>query len=333
AKIDLTQDLLKTDIPDSKAVEEWVMHYFPKALRKNYKSEILNHRLKREIIATMLANGMVNRMGPTFVSGRMEKCGVSSAEVAKAYIIVREAYDLISLWDEIEDLDNKVPALVQLKAKNEISRMTERAITWFLSRSGRNLNIEKDIVAFHEGIKIVRKNLGSLVADSHKTTIEQTTARLESDGLPHSLAHNIALMPLLSSACDIIRIAKQQKADLTVTAKAYFELGDHFHLDWMRQQARYLPADDVWALEALEGLVDQLYSCQAGITVKILKDMNGSLPAKASVKTTILKNWMKDHGLQAEQIEPLFQELRSASHLDLPMLVIAEQRLRNLYGG
>lgn len=333
AKIDLTQDLLKTDIPDSKAVEEWVMHYFPKALRENYQKEILSHQLKREIIATMLANGIINRMGPTFVAGRMEKCGVSSAEVAKAYIIVREAFGLREIWDRIEGLDNKMPAQVQLRAMDEISRMAERAITWFLTRMGRELNIEKDISAFQDGIKILHKHLDSVVTNTHKATIELASARAESDGLPADLAHTIALMPLLSSACDIIRIADKMKADIPVTARAYFELGDHFHLDWMRQQARYLPTDDFWAAEALEGLIDQLYSCQAGITVRVLKDMNGALPKKANGKTAILPNWIKEHGLQAEQIEPLFQELRGASHLDLPMLVIAEQRLRNLYGG
>ena len=333
AKIDLTQDLLKTDIPDSKAVEDWVTHYFPKALRENYKKEIISHQLKREIIATMLANGIINRMGPTFVLGRMDKCGVSSAEVAKAYIIAREAFGLRDIWDQIESLDNQMPAQVQLRAMDEISRMAERAITWFLTRMGRDLNIEKDIAAFEKGIGVLKKHLDSVVTNTHKTTIEMATSRGESDGLPSELARTIAMMPLLSSACDIIRIADKQKSDIPITAKAYFELGDHFHLDWIRQQARYLPTDDVWAAEALEGLIDQLYGCQAGITLRVLKDMNGSLPKKAVGKTSILQNWIKKHGCQAEQIEPLFQELRSASHLDLPMLVIAEQRLRNLYGG
>lgn len=333
AKIDLTQDLLKTDIPDSKALEEWVMHYFPKALRENYKKEILDHQLKREIIATMLANGIINRMGPSFVLDRIGKCGVTSAEVAKAYTIVRETFDLKALWDKIEALDNKVPAMVQLKAKDEISLMTERAITWLLTRTGRDLNIEKDIAEFQEGVRALRKHLGSVVTDAHKEMIEMATARGESDGLPRSLAQEIAMMPMLSSAFDIIRIATKQKADIALTARAYFELGDHFHLDWMRQQARYLPADDIWASEALDGLVDQLYSCQAGITVRIMKDMNGSLQKSANGKTSILKNWIKDHGEQVQQIEPLFRDLRGASHLDLPMLVIAEQRLRNLYGG
>ncbi|PZQ48270.1 MAG: NAD-glutamate dehydrogenase [Micavibrio aeruginosavorus] len=337
AKIAYTWALLDSDIPNSEAMEGRLHRYFPKKLRETYSKEIRSHKLKREIICTTLAGSLINRMGPTFVRERMAKSDASPADVAKAFIIVREAFGLRELWHDIESLDNKVPAIVQLKAFREISYMVERAIAWLLSRGADKLDINRDIVAFEKGIAVLRDNFDTVATKGLAWTIEQNTEANIANGFPQKISHDIALMPLLGSACDIIRIADAQKADLSTIAKIYFELGEHFHLDWMRTQAGYIPANDHWTIEALDGVVDSLYSAQAGMTVKILRDMGASLKpkAKSSKVTTddesIVACWIKTHGAQAQVIEPLFAEMRKATTVDLSMLIIAEQKLRNLY--
>ncbi len=329
AKIHITGLLLESDIPDSKAMEGRLLKYFPKKLAKDYEKQALGHMLKREIICTTLANSMTNRMGMTFLMERVDKIGTTAEEVAKAYIIVREAFDLRSMWNAIEALDNKVPAQVQLRAFLDIARMTERAVTWFLTRLGRDLDINKDIAAYEGGIKDLKKKLSSVATPDLYETMEHATQRGMQDGLPEKLSRDLALMPMLASSCDIIRIAQQMKTDLDLPARVYFELGAHFHLDWLRQQARYLPVDNRYADEALDGVIDQLYGSQAGLTVRVLKDMKDT---KTDAKN-LFRNWLETHGTQAQAIEPLFNDMRAAASVDLPMLIIAEQRLRNLYGG
>ncbi|MGH1397839.1 MAG: NAD-glutamate dehydrogenase [Alphaproteobacteria bacterium] len=326
AKIGFTQELLDSDIPDAKEMQEWLITYFPDLLQNKYIKEIKRHRLAREIVATTMANSLVNRMGPTFLKSRMNKTGATPAEIAKAYIIVRDAYNLPTLWDTIESLDNKVPAEVQLKAMKEIASLSEHAINWFLTRLGRDLNIGKDIENFGKGITTLRKNLDKLITSGLKDVVTQRQMAGERDGLPKDLAHQIALMPVLSSASDIIRIATEQKTDLLQTARIYFEVGEHFHMDWLRQQARYLPTDDHWHAEATSGLVDQLYGVQASLTVRILKDTD----AKETKAATL---WMEKHEQAIRRLDTLFAELRRAGTVDLPMLIIAEQRLKNLAGG
>ncbi len=328
AKIAFTKDLLASDIPESPDMEDWMLNYFPKDLQKQYVKEIKRHRLGREIVATSMANSLVNRMGPTFLKAKMNKTGANAAQIAKAYIIVRDAYNLRTLWDQIEALDNKVPAEVQLKAMREIALLSEHAITWFLTRLGHDLDIGREIENFGNGIDKLSSNLGKLLTSDQKDSVNMRTISGERDGLPKKLAEQIALMPVLSSACDIIRISLEQNTDLLDTARTYFEVGEEFHMDWLRQQARYLPSDDQWQAEATHGLVDQLYGCQAAVTVRILTDTKG----KAAKDKTLGETWMNKHSHQVEQLMPLFVDLRHAGTIELPMLIIAEQRLRNLAG-
>ncbi|MAE50376.1 MAG: glutamate dehydrogenase [Micavibrio sp.] len=329
AKIGFSKDLLKSDIPDNLEMEEWLIDYFPEDLRKKYRDEIFKHKLHREIIATTMSNSLVNRMGPTFIKSSMSKTGASCEGVAKAYIIVRDAFGLREIWDAIESLDNKVPAEVQLKAMREVANLSQHAITWFLTRLGHELNIGQDTKAYKNGVETLRKNLTKITNECLTQGIEERQRMNEQNGLPKDLAHHIALMPILSSACDIIRISLEQESNLIDTAQTYFQLGDRFHMDWLRQQARYLHSDDHWQKEATNGLVDQLYSCQAGMTIRVLHDTN----CKKKQGKSLLDCWMDMHPNLSKQFDPLFAELRRAGSIDLPMLVIAEQRLRALYGG
>ena len=328
AKIAFTQDLLASDIPESPDMQDWIVNYFPDDLQQKYIKEIKRHRLAREIVATSMANSLVNRMGPTFLKAKMNKTGASAAQIAKAYIIVRDAFNLRDLWDQIEALDNKVPAEVQLKAMREIALLSEHAITWFLTRLGHDLDIGREIKDFGQGIQTLSKNLNKLLTDDLKTSIDMRAAASERDGLPKALAHQIALMPVLSSACDIVRISLEQQTDLLDIARTYFEVGEEFHMDWLRQQARYLPSDDHWQAEATHGLIDQLFGCQAALTVRILKDTE----CKKEKDKSLADCWMDQHAHQVGQLAPLFADLRRAGTIELSMLIIAEQRLRNLAG-
>lgn len=332
AKISLTKDLLKSDIPDNPEMDYWVLDYFPEILGKKYKKEILRHRLKREIIATMMANSLINRMGPTFLKSRMNKTGASVKEITQAYIIVRDAFGLRHLWDAIEALDGKVPAQVQLKAMREIAHLAEHGITWFLTRLGREMDVNKDAKEFSAGIKELSTQLNTLVTDSLGDMITSRENILINDGIPPELAHDIALMPVLSSACDIIRISGEQNTDLTNTARTYFELGERFHLDWLRQQTRFLPHEDHWHSEASSGLLDKFYGCQAGMTVRILRDINGKAKAVPKDKSLVVF-WLDNHQHHLKQLDTLFVDLRRAAAVDLTMLTVAEQRLAQFYGG
>ncbi len=334
SKIVFAKEILKSDLPDSLDLEEWLVGYFPEALQNKYRKEIFGHRLRREIIATTMSNSLINRMGPTFVMSRCRKTGASPSDVARAYITVRDAFGLRALWDQIEALDGKVPAEVQLRAMRDIALLAEHAVTWFLTRVDRKVDVAGDVRDFGKGIEALKKNLEKVLTPNLRESIEMRVKAGIGNGLPKALAQQIALMPVLASACDIIRMALDYKQDLVATAQIYFGLGERFHMDWLRQQAKYLNSDDYWHAQATAGLVDQLFGCQAGMTLRVLQDMKSSGKKDApGKKSSMLDNWLEDHAKLTAQIDPLFAEMRRAATIDLPMLVIAEQRLRNIYGG
>ena len=326
AKIGFTQDLLDSDIPDSPDMREWLISYFPDDLQEKYKEEILRHRLAKEIVATQMANSLVNRMGPTFLKEKMNKTGASVEQIAKAYLIVRDAFGLKSLWDSIEDLDNKVPAAVQFKAMHQIAKLSEHSISWFLTRYTGKLDIGREIKHFTADIQTIKECLPKRLPEELLNEVKARTEENIQDGLPKKLANEIALLPLLSSACDIIRISKDKNTDILETAQTYFEVGEKFQIYWLRSQALTLPTNTPWQYEASNGIIEQLYNAQAIITKRILTDI--SKPDKDTKSYT--QSWVDSNPEHMQKLSSLFGALHKTAALDLAMLVTAQQRLNNL---
>src|SRR5690606_32582756 len=112
-KNSLAREILNDGLPD----EEWafsvLVNYFPTPLRERYTQWMAAHRLRREIITTVLVNEVVNRGGITFVYRAVEETGLSAADVIRAYVVVREVYELDDLWAAVEALDNRIPTRAQ----------------------------------------------------------------------------------------------------------------------------------------------------------------------------------------------------------------------------
>ena len=327
SKIRITQDLLHSSLPDEQEIEEWILGYFPKVLQEKYKTEIFRHRLAREIMSTTMANSLVNRMGPTFVKQQMKKTGARLEDVAKAYTIVRDMFGLREMWDQIEALDNKVPAEIQLRAMLDIAKLSQHVVSWFLRRNMDSLDGGLDIKTYRNSIKTLTSKMDSALTKDLKAEVKQRVDSAVRDGLPEKLARHIALLPVLVSSCDIIRISLEQKQDLLLTAKTYFALGEYFNMGWLRSQARYMQSEDRWQTEAIGGLLDKLYTTQAGMTVKVLSDAK-----RAKVKGSApFKVWLEKNVHIEQQFNPFFADLRRHGAVDLPMIVVAEQRLSQLY--
>src|SRR5699024_9187500 len=140
SKLMLAEAALASGLADDPAMEHWVIDGFPKALVERFPEAIKTHRLKRELIATLVANQMVDRLGitsaqllPANFATRME-AAVFGYGLADAWL------DGETLYNAIEALDNVIPAADQYRAQLVVTRLLRHAVNWWLtSESGRGL--------------------------------------------------------------------------------------------------------------------------------------------------------------------------------------------------
>ena len=90
------------------------------------------HRLRREIIATAVANQLVDRAGSTFAFRLSEETGASIPLLARAYAVAREVFAMREFWADVQALDNRIEAGTQLSMLIEARRLVERATRWLV---------------------------------------------------------------------------------------------------------------------------------------------------------------------------------------------------------
>ncbi|MEM7049446.1 MAG: NAD-glutamate dehydrogenase [Acidobacteriota bacterium] len=319
AKIFLYREVLLSELPDDPAMAADLADYFPRPLREPYGDEIQSHRLRREIIATDLANSLVNRVGPTFVSRMMSETGASAPEVAKAFVVVRDAFDLRSLWSAIEALDLAVPAAVQLARLREVGALLESTVLWLLRRNPHGLG------ALAGRIDEIRPQAAELLGAGSdllppalREGADERCRELVAEGLPEPLAQRIAGLRVVAAACELVAIASDAEVPILEAGRAYFELGARLGLDWLRRRAAALGEEDPWQKAAAEALVQDLQAHQGMITRRILT-------TGADGET-----WLAERRPQVRRFDELLGRLREAPEVEAAMMTVASHHLRLL---
>ena len=323
AKIWLYDQLLASDLPDDAFLQEDLLFYFPPTLQKKYAKEIAQHQLRREIIATSLTNSIINRAGPHFIFAIAERTGASAADIARAYRLVRAAFDLHGLWRDIASLDNKVPTTVQTAMLLDINRMLTHVVPWFLTQ-GLPEKLTPAIAHYRDGVQKLAAWLAKSPAEigGRLQTAEQDLLR---QGVPATLARTLSLMPYLTTAPDLTRLATQAKCGIDEAAAIFFGLGRRLNLDWLRERAEtFTGADTPWQREAVAALLEDLHANQRALATNALGKKTGG---KAKGGNDLLSQWTTQNATRLESYDCLLNELRAAPTFDLAMLTLASRAL------
>ncbi len=327
SKIQFYQDLLVSKLPEEKGSDKWLFDYFPQDLMK-YSKQIENHKLKNEIIATNVANTLVNRMGPVFVMSRMEKTGATAANVARAFITSVEAFDTRSLWDEIEKLDNKVDAMTQMDALHEVFNLLKRAVTWMLRTQTKDIKTQEFTEFLKPGVDKLKECLKDIVPDNIARGMMLREEAFKSHGIPSSIAKRLARLRVLISSCDILNISKNCKSPIEEIARVYFAVGRRLQIDVLRDALRNSTPDNHWEARVLGALNDDLYIYQA----KITEDVINRFGCPTVKDGAIMDKWVAEHAADMGALDHLLEEIWHAPVQNASMLILAGQKLRYLAG-
>jgi glutamate dehydrogenase len=332
SKIFLYENVLRSSLVEDPLLLEDLVLYFPRPLRKEYRRQIEGHRLRPEIIATYVTNSMVNRVGPTFVSEMIEETGAEPADVARAYTVARESFDLRRLWAAIESLDNQVPASVQTRMILAAGDLVARVTLWFLRASEDNVEIG-DISAltqeFRPAVRALADGLDDILPRKEMNGLEARQKSYTKEGVPDDTAYRVASLTNLVAACDIWNIARQTPWEIVDVARVYFALGERFRLDWLRAAARRLAAESRWEKAAITAIVDALFAHQSQLTRQVLE--TSGLDEDGSVRRAI-EEWATTKPVVVSRTDALFKDLPAQRSLDLAMLMVADDQVRRLVG-
>lgn len=321
AKLSLHDALLASDVPDDLYLNSELVRYFPQALRERYGEEIANHKLRREIVATQLANAIVNRGGPALVPVLSALTHAEVPAIAAAYAIARDSFDLISLNGAIDALDAQLPGKTQLGLYAAVQQLVSDRMGWFLRRGmAKPGAIEPTVARYAAGVAALAAELGQLLPEAAGQARQARIAILTAEGVPETLAVRIASLPALAQATEIVDIADQAKRDIADVARIHFGVDSIFGLSALASAAAAVPATDDYERLARERAIETLFDAQASLTREV---------AAAGDGTGALEAWLDERGADIDRTRSTIQAIAS-SGLSLPKLMVAAGMLADL---
>jgi glutamate dehydrogenase len=325
AKNVLLKEVLTSNLPDDPYLIDGLALYFPPLVRKPFKTLIPQHRLRREIIATYVANTVVNRTGPSFFNTLRERTGASPSAIARAYLICREVFRIAAIWSAVEQCDNSVPAEVQTEMQLEILELITRGTVWFLKHAPRDAPIGSVVDTYRPAIERLDAALGDILSPALKASRNRKAASYAKRHAPATLAEAIANLDALAPACDIIRIAAGGPFPPTAVAQLFYDLGTRFGFDWLRDAAEQCADGDEWRRKAADGIVEDLFATQARLTRELL-DVAGS----AEIALAIIDSWIEAHRNGVDRVLTMIKEIKTAPTVELTMLSVVNRELNAL---
>ncbi|MFK7956736.1 MAG: NAD-glutamate dehydrogenase [Lysobacterales bacterium] len=324
SKITLYQDLMASDIPEDQYLARELTGYFPEALRERFADLAKQHRLRREIIATVVTNSMVNRMGATFCLRIGEETGAGPADVAKAYTAAREIFSARDIWSAVEATDNQVASAHQIEAHLTVWNLLRHATRWLLHHSRGELDIAAVVERYQAPALMLSRGIVGWLPGATNKRVSGYRARLTNGGFSEQLVETLVSCSQLKPALDILEVATETGCELEPVARSYFKLGQHLKLAWLMQQIEQLPVDSQWHAAARGALRDELFQRQRQLTARVLSGHftpDGADP---------VKSWLVAADSEVRRFGHMMTDMRAGGAADYAKASVAVRGLDRL---
>ncbi|WP_455481923.1 NAD-glutamate dehydrogenase [Bartonella sp. B35(2025)] len=272
AKLTLQEEVAHSSIVDDSYFNTVLLNYFPTQIQKSFEKEIINHQLRRDIIATLIANDIVNRGGPTFVNHLQDATEQKIENIIRVFIALRDGFEIPQLSHHIDNLDNKIPGLIQNKFYAAITSMLFETTNWGLRNMDLSVPLEELVKTIKQARTVIEEQLMHPDGKDIYQKIKEKSRYYSEEGAPKILAKQLSILEVAPIICDIFLIAKQSNSNLIKTTKIYSSLAQIIRMNRINEASRTIPVLDYYDSIALNQTKENITESLRQITIKILKN-------------------------------------------------------------
>jgi glutamate dehydrogenase len=323
AKIELANALRDSDLADDPWFGSTLRRYFPTHLSERFDAELDTHPLRREIIATVVANDMINLGGITFAFRTMEETSANQATIARAFVALREIFELDEMVDELNALPSSFPTEKWTAIHLDIRRLLDRAVRWQVNHGGP-MPVAAVIAKYKPQIALMREHLSEYLQGTDLKRLEIQEEKAREWGLPDDLGRRWSELFEAYALLDVAKVAARANVEVTEVAAIYYAVYNRFGVDNLLERITKLPRKDRWQALARAALRDDLYSTVADMARSVLDETD------AGAADERLLTWEALNAEQLGRARSVFEEVNSLAQDDMASLSVAVRLLRSI---
>jgi glutamate dehydrogenase len=325
-KLALKEQILASDLPDQEVFAARLPRYFPAQLRDGFAPEIRSHQLRREIVATMLVNNVVDTGGITFAYRVTEDAGVDYADAVRAFVAADAIFGIERTWRRIRASGaDGAPVAVTDRMTLDLRRLLDRAARWLLNYRPQPLAVGAEINRFAAGVAALVPGMPRWLRGDDQAIVAKETGEFTAGGAPHDLAYAVASGLYQYSLLDVIDIADIIDRDAAEVADTYFALMDYLGTDGLLTAVSGLPRDDRWHALARLALRDDIYGSLRALCFDVLA--GGETDETGEEK---IADWEQSNSSRVGRARRTLDEIYAGDARDLATLSVAGRQIRSM---
>ena len=324
SKIELTQALTASNLADDPYFDRVLRGYFPQELVERFGDDLSGHPLRREIIATVVANDMINMGGITFAFRVLEETAVSEADVARAFVALREIFEFDKLVEELNELPASFPTDLWCTVHLDMRRLLDRAVRWYINHVDSGTPVADGIAAFKPQMDPLRSQLVKYLRGDDLARVRGWLSSAEERGLPEEIARQWAEQFESFGLLDVARISGQVDEPVASVAHVYYTVYDRFDVDDLLERITALPREDRWQSLARAAMRDDLYTTVTDITVAVMQSTEPGEQAEARID-----EWEQANAENIKRARDMFEEVNQLEQDDMASLSVALRLMRS----
>lgn len=331
AKIELARELTEGGLSDDPWFSQTLRGYFPQQVSERFGKLLSTHPLRREIVATVVANDMINMGGIAFAFRAMEETTVSAPAVARAFVVMRKIWDFDALTGSIAQVPPTTPREHGAAVALDLRRLLDRSVRWYVTHDFRDKPIADALARLEQPMSLMRENLTSFLHGVNPHHTQKRLAHTDSVGLPHDLGIRASELLVSYGLLDISVIAEELQEPVEAVAEVYFAVFERISAIPLLEHITMLPRDTHWESLARAALRDDMYLVLADMTKAVVRHtprISGAVTATASDPVERIMDWERGNIEQLARVQETIKEAIKPGPVDIAALSVAVKLLR-----
>ncbi|MDP3379322.1 MAG: NAD-glutamate dehydrogenase [Brevundimonas sp.] len=302
SKIELFDEIVASTAPDDPFFRDTLAQYFPEPLAR-FGDEMQSHRLRREIIATVLSNQIVNMTGATFPERLKRSAEVGAGALVVAFAAARRIFRLDEAWDAVSALDLKVSSPAQIALYREISAVLRRQTFWLSRRAPLSgVTVDSLIETYRPVADALLSEGGDVLSRFEQGRLDDRVRGFIAQGIPEAMAREVALLRSQVAVADVGDLAREADWPVPCMARLYHQVGAAFDLDRLRFAAGQVPSADHFDRLAVRRLIQDFMVEQMVLTRAVARASDPKVGRSEATAEAAVDAWI---GHRLEVVEAM----------------------------
>ncbi len=323
AKLALQSAIEASALPDDPVLDAVLIARFPSAMRKTYAAEIRGHRLRREMVATSLANRMVNRLGVVHPFELAEEEGVGLAEVAGAFVVAERLFALEPLWRELDKA--AIPEAARLALFDRLAAAVGNLMSDVLRTASGKVAAGAMIGELSQGVTLLTAAREELLSAEPRARSLELRQVFAAAGAPESLAARVASLFDFDGSVGLARLALDSAIDAKLLTHAFAGIGTRLGLDWAQGVAAHMSPSDVWERLLVSGLARDFQQMRIEFLRRLMRRKGGKDDPLGAVS-----DWATHNSASVAQFRSMIARAQARPPVGAAMLAQIASQARNL---